>query len=89
MHAPFKIGQFILGLCLIPFSKLPFIRVNTSQPTEENLLTLNGAIPISIGKTQQERLSYILNRLEAIRQEQNQLLQEATSILSSSEKVLK
>lgn len=90
IQAPFKIGKFILGLFLIPFSKLPFRRGNpTNQASEVNLLTLNGAIPISIGKTQQERLSYILNRLEAIRQEQNQLLQEATSILSSNENVLK
>lgn len=90
IQAPFKIGKFILGLCLIPLSKLPFRKVkNTSQLPEASLLTLNGAIPISIGKTQQERLSYILNRLEAIRQEQNQLLQEATSILSSTENVLK
>lgn len=88
LEAPFKFGQFLMGLFLKPFSKLTGKRV-TSQPQEANLMILNGAMPGSIAQNQKERLIYILNRLEAIRQEQNQLLQEATSILGSNENLLK
>jgi len=84
LQAPFKFGQFILGLCLKPFGYLPFIG-NTLKQSEGNVLALNTSIPASVSPNNKERLAYILNRLEAIRQEQNQLLQEVTAILASSE----
>ncbi|MCL1466922.1 hypothetical protein [Argonema galeatum] len=84
LQAPFKFGQVLLGLCLKLFSYLPFLG-NTLKQSEGNMLALNTSIAASVSQNNKERLAYILNRLEAIRQEQNQLLQEVTAILASSE----
>ncbi len=84
LQAPFKLGQLILGLCLKVFGYLPFIG-NTLKQSEGNVLALNTSIPATVSQNNKERLAYILNRLEAIRQEQNQLLQEVTAILASNE----
>ncbi|MFB2923272.1 hypothetical protein [Aerosakkonema funiforme] len=84
LQAPGKFTKFLLGLFLTPLSKLNFNR-NTIKQSEVNVLSLNPAIPATVSENKKERLTYILNRLEAIRDEQNQLLQEVTTILASSE----
>ncbi|MBD3562923.1 hypothetical protein H6S82_29380, partial [Planktothrix sp. FACHB-1355] len=84
LQAPGKFTKLLLGLFLTPLSKLNFNRSSIKQ-SEANVLSLNPAITATDSDNKKERLAYILNRLEAIRQEQNQLLQEATTILASSE----
>ena len=84
LQAPFKLGKFIIGLLLKPFNKFKLrgINQNLSSPT---LLGVNTSLPVSLNQKHQERMIYLLNRLEAIRQEQNDLLQEVKSILASTE----
>lgn len=84
LQAPFKLGQFILGLCLKPFARFTTDRVNDKQP-QVSAIALNPTIPPLVSEDKKERLTHILKRLEALRQEETDLLQEVTSILTSNE----
>ncbi|HEY9851330.1 MAG TPA: hypothetical protein V6D28_17810 [Leptolyngbyaceae cyanobacterium] len=84
LQTPFKFGQFILGLCLKPFARFTANGVTDKSP-QVNAIALNPTAPPPVNEDKKERLTYIFKRLEALRQEETDLLQEVTSILKSNE----
>ena len=81
VKAPFKLGQFLLGLRANPLGKSNEKDFKNKQ-REDKALGFNPSIPGSISHEHRERLSKILMRIEALRQEQNELLQEVAAILA-------
>ncbi len=84
LQAPFKFGQFLFALCLKPFARFSVNGMTDKQP-QVSAIALNTAIPPVVSDDKKERLTHILKRLEALRQEETDLLQEVTSILTSNE----
>jgi hypothetical protein len=64
-----------------PLSKSKPNDLETKQQ-EDNVLALSSSMSASISDEHKERLAKIFTRLEAIRQEQNELLQEVKAILA-------
>jgi len=86
LQIPLKFMQGVLSLSSKSVSNLGGVVVNSlvsKNPKDKNnsALQLTGVESNSLQS--QERIANILIRLEAIRQEQNQLLQEASAILSN------
>ncbi|MEG4582074.1 hypothetical protein QUA71_21050 [Microcoleus sp. MON1_C5] len=86
LQIPLKLMQGVLSLGSKSVSNLGGVVVNSlvsKNPKDKNnsALQLRGVESNSLES--QERIANILIRLEAIRQEQNQLLQEASAILSN------
>jgi len=86
LQIPLKFMQGVLSLASKSVSNLGGVVVNSlvsKNPKDKNnsALQLRGVESNSLES--QERIANILIRLEAIRQEQNQLLQEASAILSN------
>ena len=86
LQIPLKLMQGVLSLGSKSVSNLGGVVVNSlvsKNPENKNnsALQLRGVESNSLES--QERIANILTRLEAIRQEQNQLLQEASAILSN------
>ncbi|MEG4404371.1 hypothetical protein [Microcoleus sp. MON2_D5] len=86
LQIPLKLMQGVLSLASKSVSNLGGVVVNSlvsKNPKDKNnsALQLRGVESNSLES--QERIANILTRLEAIRQEQNQLLQEASAILSN------
>jgi len=86
LQIPLKFMQGVVSLGFKSVSNLGGVVVNSlvSKNTKDknnSVLQLRGVEPNSLES--QERLANILTRLETIRQEQNQLLQEASAILSN------
>lgn len=86
LQIPVKFMQGVLSLGSKSVSNLGGVVVNSlvsKNPKDKNnsALQLRGVESNSLES--QERIANILTRLEAIRQEQNQLLQEASAILSN------
>ncbi|MBD1814640.1 hypothetical protein NDA07_22735 [Microcoleus vaginatus DQ-U2] len=86
LQIPLKFMQGVLSLGSKSVSNLGGVVVNSlvsKNPKDKNnsALQLRGVESNSLES--QERIANILIRLEAIRQEQNQLLQEASAILSN------
>ncbi|MEG5064799.1 hypothetical protein QUB33_14370 [Microcoleus sp. B3-A4] len=86
LQIPLKFMQGVLSLSSKSVSNLGGVVVNSlvsKNPKDKNnsALQLRGVESNSLES--QERIANILIRLEAIRQEQNQLLQEASAILSN------
>ncbi|MEG4520429.1 MULTISPECIES: hypothetical protein [unclassified Microcoleus] len=86
LQIPLKLMQGVLSLGSKSVSNLGGVVVKSlvsKNPQDKNnsALQLRGVESNSLES--QERLANILTRLEAIRQEQNQLLQEASAILSN------
>ncbi len=81
LQAPFK----LIYSLITSFKPLGNFRVGrlTIKQHEANVLNFNPEISTSISHEDKERLKSILTRLEAIRQEQNNLLQELRGILAS------
>jgi hypothetical protein len=84
LKAPFKLVQFLFSLISKPWSKSRLNELETKQ-LEDNVLALSSSMSASISYAHQERLVKIFTRLEAIRQEQNELLQEVKAILALDE----
>lgn len=84
LQAPFRLVQFLVKASFKPFDRFRASKPKIQQP-EGNVLSLMTSIPTSISLAQRERLAHILVRLEAIGQEQNNLLQEVTAILASEQ----
>ncbi len=82
LKAPFKFVRFLFTLSFKPFSKSKF-KEATIQQSEANSLVLNPAIPSLTPQEHKERIAKILARIEVIRQEQNDLLKELTTLLAS------
>ncbi|MEG4810311.1 hypothetical protein QUA82_21460 [Microcoleus sp. F8-D3] len=86
LQIPLKFMQGVVSLGFKSASNLGGAVVNSlisknSQDKNNSVLQLRGVESNSLES--QERLAHILTRLETIRQEQNQLLQEASAILSN------
>ena len=86
LQIPLKFMQGVVSLGFKSVSNLGGVVVNSlvSKNTKDknnSVLQLRGVEPNSLES--QERLANILTRLEAIREEQNQLLQEASAILGN------
>jgi len=81
LKAPFKFGQFLFSLRHKSLSKLRDTEFKSKQH-EDKVLALNPSISSSISHEHKERLVKILARMDAIKQEQNELLQEITAILA-------
>ncbi|NJO42772.1 MAG: hypothetical protein HC769_23590 [Cyanobacteria bacterium CRU_2_1] len=70
LQAPLKLIQWLL-LGIARLLKIPFtVKKNAAKPTQES---------------QQERLAIILNRLETLKREQDELLQEVRVIFTKDE----
>ncbi|MEG4069920.1 hypothetical protein QUA42_21700 [Microcoleus sp. Pol11C2] len=86
LQIPLKLMQGVLSLGLKSVSNLRGVVVNSlvsKNPKDKNNSVLQLRAVESNSLESQERIANILTRLEAIRQEQNQLLQEASAILSN------
>jgi hypothetical protein len=82
LKAPFQFIWFILTLSF-KFLRKPTTNNAKIQQTEVKSLALSPAIPALTTQEHQERVVKILTRIEVLRQEQNDLLQELTAILVS------
>ncbi len=86
LQAPFKLGQILIGVGFKSLGKFGGLAVNhlaVAKNAEPSALEYSISEPIQHDK--QQRLAEISTRLEAIRQEQNELLQEVAAILASDE----
>jgi len=86
LQSPVKFMQAVLSIGSKFVSNVGGVAVNSlvlNNPKEKNNSALQVRGVESNSLESQERLANILIRLEAIRQEQNQLLQEASAILSN------
>lgn len=81
LKAPFQFARFLFSQSLQSFRNFAF-RGLTTQQTEANVLALNPSIADSIICGQKEQIATILMRIEELRQEQNDLLQELKAILA-------
>jgi len=84
LKTPFLLVQFLVKLNSKLLGKSTGNDLNGKQG-EDKVLALSPSIAASISREHQERLAKILVRLEAIRQEQNELLQEVKTILALDE----
>ena len=83
LKAPFQFIWFLFTLSF-KFLRRPTINHAKIQQTEVNSFALTPAIPALTPQEHQERVAKILTRIEVLRQEQNDLLQELTAILVSN-----
>ncbi len=86
LQAPYKLGQILIGVGFKSLGKFGGLAVNhlaVAKNAELPGLQDSNSKPIQHDK--QQRLAEISTRLEAIRQEQNQLLQEVAAILASDQ----
>ncbi len=81
LKSPFRLVHFLWKASFKPREQ--FVTSRKIKQTESDISSLMTAIPPSIRRNQKERLAYVLTRLEVIRQEQNDLLQEVTEILAN------
>ena len=84
LQSPVKFMQGVLSVGSKSVSNVGGVAVNSlvsKNPEDKNNLALQLRGVESNSLESQERIANILTRLEAIRQEQNQLLQEASAIL--------
>lgn len=89
LRVPLQLLQFLLSLsvrALGKFSRLMFKQITATKTTEIPVLP---EATQSSYQTNQQRLAEISLRLAALNQEQNQLLQEAATILNSDSLELK
>lgn len=84
LKAPFQFARFIFNQSFKSFSNFAFRGLTTRQ-TETNVLPLNPSISDSTVCEQKEYIATIIIRLEELRQEQNDLLQELKAILALDE----
>lgn len=82
LQAPLKLGQLLLKTSAKSLSKLG--RAVQPVANQEETLELK-ALTESVKNSQKERLANILTRLEVIRQEQDQLIQEVAAIVALDE----
>ena len=85
LKVPFQLIQGLIKVSfqgLVKIGNLAFKGQIVEQSS--NLLPLQNTKPHLIEKDKQQRLAEISTRLEAIRQEQNQLLEEVTTLLNSN-----
>jgi hypothetical protein len=80
---PFNLVRFVFGASVKPFGKLTVSKTPLNQP-EANAIAVNNFISGDMGEESQERLTNIITRLDAIAQEQNDLLEEVRTILKST-----
>ncbi|MBV9389763.1 MAG: hypothetical protein JOZ78_25350 [Chroococcidiopsidaceae cyanobacterium CP_BM_ER_R8_30] len=83
LQVPLKLSLVLIGISfksLRMFGSLAANRFGVTQNTKESALQTSASKQLHSDK--QQRLAEISSRLEAIRQEQNELLQEAAAILS-------
>lgn len=84
LQAPLKLVQFLFAFSakfLGKFSSLASNQLAIDKNTETTVLQLSSSNVVD--KNKQQRVAEILTRLEAIQNEQNELLQEVTAILAS------
>jgi len=81
VKAPFKLVQFLFSLISKPLSKSRANELESTQ-LEDNVLALSSSMPASISYEHKERLRNILRRIEVLKEEQDELLQEVKSILA-------
>ncbi|MBD1896212.1 hypothetical protein [Coleofasciculus sp. FACHB-129] len=85
LKAPFKLIQLLFGVSFQSISKfggLAFKQLTGAKNAE--LPALPDSNSLSTQQDKQQRLAEISSRLEAIQQEQNELLQEVAAILNSN-----
>lgn len=82
LQAPLKLGQLLLKTSAKSLGKLG--RAVQPVANQEETLELK-ALTESVKNSQKERLANILTRLEVIRQEQDQLIQEVAAIVALDE----
>ena len=85
LRTPFKLSQILIGVGFKPlhkFGDLAVKRLVSVKTTETLALQNSSSEPLQTDK--QQRLAEISTRLEAISQEQNELLQEVAAILTSN-----
>lgn len=87
LQAPLKFGQFLLRAGSKSLSRLgrSAIKPASDQESMEETLDSKSLSPESVKNSQKERLANILTRLDVIRQEQDQLLQEVAAIVAADE----
>lgn len=82
LQAPFKLSLALVGISFTSLGKFGYLfnRLAVAKATEMPPASQN--LSDAQKPDQQQRLAEILTKLEAIRQEQNKLLQEAAAIIS-------
>lgn len=87
LQAPLKLSQFLLRTGSKSLGRLgrSAIKPASDPGSKEKTLDLKALSPESVKNSQKERLANILTRLEVIRQEQDQLLQEVAAIVAVDE----
>jgi len=84
LQAFLKLSQFLLKFSLKPLGKFKIGGLTSMQP-EPSTSTSKASSTVATSQTKQEQLARALARLEAINQEQNQLLKEVTVTLLASD----
>jgi Fe2+ transport system protein B len=84
LQVPFKLGKFLIQACLMLIGKFSsfLLKPSTGNINTETAALLSSA-PEPIDQNKQQRLLEISQRLEALKQEQDELLQEAIALLNS------
>lgn len=88
LEAPLQLGRFLLRVASLGLSQLGRAiaqRLSFSNQSETPASTVPVLSPELIKPTRKQQLSELLTRLEALRQEENKLLQEVASIMASDE----
>jgi len=80
---PLKFGQSFLNLSFKALAKFAFSALTIKQPKSKDL-ALDTSIADSSSQKHKPQLAKLITRLEAIRQEQNDILQEITAIVGSN-----
>lgn len=85
LQVPFKLSQVLIGIGFQSLGKLSGTVKQLAGANNAHAPTLQDSSSEIIHKDKQQRLAEISTRLEAIQNEQNQLLQEAAALLTSDE----
>lgn len=83
LKTPFNIGKLLWNQSFKALNKPA--NSNFINQTKANILALNASNPTLVDSNSKERIVKILTKLESIQAEQNELLQELSTILTSKE----
>jgi hypothetical protein len=84
LKAPFQFARFLFHQSYKSLNQIAGRRLTIQQP-DANVLALNASVSDSTVYEQKEQIATILIRIEELRQEQNDLLQELKAILALDE----
>lgn len=84
LQVPFKLGKLLIQACLILIAKFSSLLLKPlTGNTNTKTAALLSSAPEPIHQNKQQRLLEISARLDALKQEQDELLQEAIALLNS------